>query len=834
VVPSSPLPFETFLDLLRAKGYGVSLHEYAAVGKLLSRWETTNVPEFGDALAALISRSDEEAAGIRRLFAEVYQPLPPRAAVVAQASPVRFPLLRGYAWALAAAAAIVLAVVAGVAVLRRPPPAPEAMAEAVVPPVTTPNADTAVTVPPPPEPDVPAAPERVERQPAWALLGVGFLGALAVFWSMKVREARRAWLREAWAALRGAWRGPFHFDEIVRDRHVRLPKTDVEDAATLLGRVFSKRAQARTLDARATLRATLRRGLMPTLVTKPRRISETILVLQDVCQDMRLWDGKVEGLLLDLRRQGIVLKRLFFDGNLTRVSDRRHRPAASLESVLRAQPDAPLLIISSGTGLTALVASPDKLWMRSLAQRLRKTWLTPVSDLRLWPAEFNALPLDVWPMTRLGLMNAARQLAGADAAAGPAVRARMLESGIVSVQDIERLKRLASLARHPSPALLDLLRRRFAPDVPDAAILHLMKETGSAGAPTVRLSERDLARCLIAVHSENPDLEEAVRGTILRVLSDSEPLPGSLAHERWEMAVAVQTVALGELTGNPTAVTRGKATLARLAQGPLWEEARDAMTALPEAAAALPIRPGARERHEAAPPPVSQQLRSTIGIPWSWPGFRELVPAALAALAILGVALGANVLPVRAIEHLPNAYDLQYAPVPSVAAPQLSLRLADGGADVPRTVNLFRGDQIFRTGIIVRPDSPSVIPLTSADTGQYYQARATLPDGNLALSAYVWVTSDQLQFVLIDASPWANVTIEGAGATTAEQQTPFTAALMPGSYQVRFENPSLNPPSNMTQTIVVPVAGNRVRVTMPGFDPARAVDALLPSRAAGR
>ena len=210
-----------------------------------------------------------------------------------------------------------------------------------------------MTVPPPPAPDLPPPPRRVERRPAAEALGGVFLVALAVFWSMKVRDDRRAWAREAWSAVRAPLPGPYHFNEIVRDRSTRLPKSDVEDAATLLGRVFSRNAQARELDVPRTLRATLRRGLMPTLVHKPRRVAETILVLQDVCQEMRLWDPKVEAFLRDLRRQGISLQRMYFDGDLSRLSDRPHRPASAIETVLRTRADAPVLVISSGAGLAA-------------------------------------------------------------------------------------------------------------------------------------------------------------------------------------------------------------------------------------------------------------------------------------------------------------------------------------------------------------------------------------------------------------------------------------------------------------------------------------------------
>src|SRR5688572_26057400 len=67
-----PLPFVEFLDLLRAKGLGVGLHEYMAAGKLMSRWEGATRDEFRDALAALIGRHEGEVQAIRNLFDEIY------------------------------------------------------------------------------------------------------------------------------------------------------------------------------------------------------------------------------------------------------------------------------------------------------------------------------------------------------------------------------------------------------------------------------------------------------------------------------------------------------------------------------------------------------------------------------------------------------------------------------------------------------------------------------------------------------------------------------------------------------------------------------------------
>jgi hypothetical protein len=176
-----------------------------------------------------------------------------------------------------------------------------------------------------------------------------------------------------------------------------------------------------------------------------------------------------------------------------------------------------------------------------------------------------------------------------------------------------------------------------------------------------------------------------------------------------------------------------------------------------------------------------------------------------------------------------EAYNLDYAPTPSISTPRLTItpRWRDDG--LPRVVELYRGDRVFRSNLALSDGTATIVPLTGADTGNYYQVRARLPENNLAVSKAVWVASDKLAFVLIDASPWATVTISGGTTTTSTraQQTPFTAALAPGSYQLHFENSGLTPPSSLDQTMTVPVAGNIVHVTMPGFDPAATADRLM-------
>ena len=849
VKPPRILPFDAFLDLLRARGYGVSLHEYSAAAQLLARWEGVSVEELGDALAALIARSEEEVEGIRALFAQTYAPLAPTAPSTPVAPPEAAPVawLRSHAWALAAGAALLLLVLAVVFRPSLQPTPPDV--QSVVPPVISPASTEAVTLPPPPAPEMPPPPTHVARTLIASVGSAGFLAALAAFWLMKIREERRAWLSGAWQSVRATLPGPFHFDENVRSIPMRLPKIDVEDAATLLGRVYSGSSQSRELDIKRTMEATLRRGLMPTIVTKPRRVGEAIFVLWDVCQEMRLWEGKVRAFLADLRRQGIALRIYYFDGDLTRLAERPHRQASAIDAVLRPHPDSPVMIVSSGTGLQALLESQDQQWRRLLARRPRTTWLTPVSDVRLWPGAFGSLPIDVYPMTRTGLAAAARQLADVDTASGSMVRDQLAREGHITRADIERLKRLTSLVPHPTPLLIDALRREFAPDVPDAAVLHLMNEAGGPSAPVAILPDDEQRFNANIMRRESPGLEAVVRSKILEVFFDSEPVAGSAAHERWRIAVETQRLQLADLRGSESDAAAAMRALQALSQGAMGVEVHESLRLVPttddmrrrtDQIAATQHTPGALREE------TQQLLRAVAPERWSWPGVRELVPAAMAAGLMLIAALVSNVLPARALEHLTEAYSLEYLSDPAA----LRIRVQEQNPSVPLQVMLYRSDGTYRPNVTLPPDDVRVITLqdergenwngppgtvlTSFDGGGgfHYQVRATLPEGNLAVSPWVWVPSNDLAFVLIDALPWANVTITGGqAAATGVQQTPFTAALRPGTYQIHFENPTIGSQAVLDQSLTVPAPGGRIRVTMPGFDAGQTVDQLLPAQA---
>lgn len=870
--PVPVLPFDGFLTLLRARGFAVGLHEHLALAGLLHRWPGTSSPEFGDAIAALVGRNEDEVASIRRLFDEHYTPPPAVARLPELRSEGRF-ALRSRAWVLMALLATgVLAVgvlwwlnARPVIVLTNPPPDPVG----TNPPVQI--TDVApIDLPVPPVPQLPDPPRRLDRGVVTPV-GVGlFLLALAGAWALKVRDERRRWLRRAWTTAADVLPGPFHFPFVLRDPVARLPRIDIEDAATILGRALTSEAQARELDVRRSVQLTVRNGMLPSFVFRSRRLMPTILVVQDVAEDMRVWRDKVDLFLRDLQRQGVPLERYYFHADPRRVSDApRGGMVHDLDRVLRRRPMAPLLIVSNGGGLAPLSAALsrpgragraggpggagrpgiDDEWVRTLRGRDRKTWLTPVSDARLWPTEFDLLPLRVWPMTRRGLAQAARDLAGVDVRPPERVLARILDEGRVTLDGIERMQRLASLVPYPTTELLELLRRRFAPDVPDAVIVHLLQQSGRPAAPVLRMTDEEIREFAAAVRFETPKLEAQVRRVLLDILRESEPQPGSAAHLRWQIAVAAHQLALADLGEGSRA--DAAAVLESLGRGPLWEEARKVAGLMPSApalnrtasGAVIPVpvvRAGGAADDGGVPigdPPTNEPM------PWTWPGLRELVPAS--ALTLLLVSLGwlGGAFPVRVVAHVEDAYRLSETPGRPPNAPELVIDVGPAGtrangpavlaSTAPTRVDLYQDDTLYRSGLDISA-GPATVRLAETDLGHHYRARATLSAGNLAVSDPVWVR-DQATAVVIDAMPWARVTIAGgpAGRLPAGAgqlfTTPFTIRLTPGTYRLQFENGNLTAP--MEQTITVDATSRTYRFTMPGFDPAAVVNQLTPAQA---
>lgn len=852
------LPFGDFLELLRAKGLGVGLHEHLAVGKLLSRWESTSRDELRNAIAALVARDEDEVLEIRALFDEFYPAEPTVGGRLPEGGKTEGPVVREFrliqylqdrrAWA----AAIGIAALAfGIALwvrslsnlnLPQPPVPPLLAAAGPAPPAPPPAANAPESDPRPSPPFIwrpPAPAAQIDPPPQqlnWPLLGAMAAAALTVcliaLWGLRIRSRAAQWTFDAWQRALASLPGPYHARLVLKDLVTRVPRHDLEDAATLLARSFADASRGRQLDVQKSLRETLRAGMRPQLVYKARRVQQTILVLQDISQLMDPHQARVEHLLTDLRRLGIVLERWYFNGDISIASHRPDGPPIPLDALAKRREDWPLLIVSSGLGMAATLTLPNRTWISALKTFTRRVWLTPIRDRQLWPAALDEVPIRAVPMTRSGLLEAAYILSQGDyASAGALSRARE-KTRPVTMADVEHMRQIASVVPHPTIEELELLRQRFAPGVPESAVLHVATEVGSyAGAP-IRMSDGDIRDHLRRLRRNNADLEIAIRQYLLKVLTDSEPAAGSAAHLRWQVSNAIHQIQLAELTSGHDA--EAVAAVAALARGPLWNEVRAAIERLPEdGRQAIEARRvagiEASQRRKAAPP----AFRDTTGVPvqplgWLAPRWQDAAFASVAAIVIAGTSSMSPAFRLQAT-HAVDAYLLEYTP-PSAGAGAGGLKITVRGdrGSVPGSVQIYRDGEVAGAPYLINEAGPT-IALESGTAPRLYQARASLGNGVFALSNTLWAPS---VLVVIDAQPWARITLRSRDARVPpvdSQLTPAALQLPEGIYDISLENGNLTPP--LTRQITVSSSGEKTfRFVMPGFSADDLLNQLEPAQ----
>ena len=453
------------------------------------------------------------------------------------------------------------------------------------------------------------------------------------------------------------------------------------------------------------------------------------------------------------------------------------------------------MVISAGEGLHASVASPDSAWLDALAESDRRVWLTPVSDSRLWPAALQRVPLPIVPMTRRGLVEAASLLAHAERI-GTGVSSRMVhEERRATTGDVRRIKRLASLVPFPTVSLLELLRQQFAEDVPEAAVIYATGGTTLGGDLPFRMTDEEIRDLTGEMRREQPALEAKVREYLLRVLHESEPPDGSAAHYRWEASTAIQQLQLARL--QQTDSTAPAEAVRQLGRGPLWEEVRVALARQP-AVPGLPTKPPAAS--PADPPPLIAVVSGTAPFKWRWPRAADLAASLVLAL-LAGTLVGFTPVARRTVSHRSGGYFLDYR-VDGSNQGALSVRLRDDSG-VPLTVQLYRDDRAFGPALTLDRQVGASTTIDLAAGAHVFQARAVLPDGALAVSNSIWAPST---LVVINAQPWARVTISSSDRrVSAAETTPVALRLPVGDYTMSFENGGITPASTQ-----------QVRVTAPG------------------
>ena len=862
-------PFSDLLDALRAKGMPLGIREYVAFAELWTRMAGATVVELRGAAGALLGSSPEEVRLVTATFDEMYGQRP--AAPPPPPPPIPPSALRRWRQALWRSmlarwiASVVLVGLGALALwswtLGRPslPSLPAAPPPPWSPPLPPPRS---TNVPPPggvipgnpevpPAPILPPPPLSFKRWTALATLGLTGVGTLLLVQWPRVRATERRRLERSRRRARASLSGPTTFELTPLDPPTWFDKRDLEDAATLLGRAFTTGFASARLDPTRTVRTTIARGGVPTFVYEASAASGTLLVLEDLAPEMAVWASKVAFLLAALRRQGVRIEHWVFDGTPALVGRDGFSERIPLEQVARRVPASGVLVVSSGAGLTGEMPSQGPDWRDALRQWTRRSWLNPVVASGAWREALRALPLNVWPLTGHGLLDAA-----ADLAVDPEGRRQRLArhdgaGARVLADDVERMKRLIAVAGQPSVDLVEVLRQRFIPDAPEDTVLAVLAEAEHGSPRLIRLEREEVRRLLAAERRENPARERAVRAYVLGLLALQPAPEGSLAHLRWRLCDASQRAALAELGVGDAAAPRE--TLRELAAGPIFDEVDEAAHGLGDVVPPDAFGPpGGSGRGVTA---LAREGATAAGSAWprGWlfPRPLELVVATLVALAVAAGLRSVGAFVGDPIPHVENAYRLAFSDVTAAADTAGTLTAALGAAasgNTPTSAQLYRDGQLFgdpfdlpalgevatdtAVGTMQFPESSVIFerPIATADTGHHYQVRAVMRDGNLAVSGSVWVApSPQTLAISVDALPWAEVRVfnpqTGQPSGTGTNTTPTVLNLPAGSYRFEFTNPEF---ATLSRDVTVePGADPQVKVVMPGFDAATTARQLL-------
>jgi VWA domain containing CoxE-like protein len=822
------LPFSGFLDALRDKGFGVGLHEYLALGKLLDAWGATDRDQIRNGIAALIARHEDEVRSIKKLFDEFY----PRERVViddgrhGKLGHFRFVRLVKSAGVWAAALTLIALAVGAVSLVRWTKtielPAVRPLVVETLKPIQQ-RDDKSEVLPTfdPPTPDPPAStiplpPPRTAWSGIAALSGGALILTAGALWGRSLRAGARKWTARAWQSALASLPGPYHGTLVLRDYVSRMPRADIEDTATVLGRSFAGDVRGTELDVLESLRRTLRAGLQPHLIFRPRRVQETIVTLVDVSPSMAMYARKIESFRADLRRQGIALEAWFFDADISGVARHPHGPTTPLEGFLRLHGEGPVMILSAGAGVPVTIARKNDKTVPALQKRARLVWITPIADPQLWPEALQRLSLPIVSMTRTGLLRAAQILAHDDPSGGVVSFARASVSRPVTERDVEELRRLASLVPYPTPELLELLRQRFAPEIPESAVLYAVDTRAASANLPFKMSDDDIRDLLKKVRAETPEREAAVRAYLIQVLEDSEPVVNSAAHLRWQASMAIHKAQIAELAGADASAAID--TVRELYHGPLWEEVRGMVERLAPVGAVTDEMRKTVHAKDTAPPDfrAASAPSAKIAKPiWSGPGWRVLATATAIALAVAAISYVAG--PFRVQASVDRAYTLTFAPGLATGNPGRLIVRAVPGSGAPRTVQLFRDGAAWNQPVALADDSATV----SVDDGpaHLYDARSVASRDTLAASNSVWAPS---VLVIIDAHAWAKVTVDWENRPSTltdktlyrDELTPFAVRLPEGDYTLSFVNGT----DTLKKSVTVSTAGDRTfSYMMPGF-----------------
>lgn len=540
------LPLSDLLSVLRERGLPIGVHEHLTVGRLLERWQSVDSAGLRAALAAVLARNSAEVRLVRETFDELYGP---RQKSVRPPPPAHLRRPPRRRWGRMAGLILAFSLIANSL-------AKEKLTQVVVPQTVTAKPapkneppDLIGKTGPQEEPPISETFEQVNWKSALEVAaGLALLILLWLNGTRLQREAcglaRRLWCRELDSLPR-----PYAYELTLGRLAPAFPAAVLDLAARLLGRAPAA-ARPDDLNIDRSLERTLHAGLAPQIVFQERSSPLELLVLQDISGEMRPWRRPVNALLAGLSARGVRLDIWHYHADASIVFRSPGRHAVSLERLASLRVGSPLLVISTGEGLPTGREGRLASWIANLNAWQSRAWLHPVTDASYWRPQLRQVATKVWPLTPGGVIAAAHHLAAVKAS--PRTQYSVFPDRPVVPLDVDRMRWLLSLAPRRDPDLIELLRQKFFPRMPPAALLETLEaaplpdQLGSLPQP-------------VEIHTFLADL-----------LAATPPESGSAAHERWLLDRALQEVHI------PSRRDEGLDRLQTLASGPLVGEVETA------------------------------------------------------------------------------------------------------------------------------------------------------------------------------------------------------------------------------------------------------------------
>jgi len=526
-MPADTLLFAEFLSLLRSKGVPISVTQYQEFARLCVVFGCNYAPQsFGRGLASLFGRSAEEVTLIEDLFFHYYAdafdfpeykgdiPRGVRQAIIQktinnshQSTHTARKIQKKFR-RIGILISVVLFIIIVNVVFFFSARVIELQGHQLArysfnkPALNTRNIESSILEIPNPSiaraPKLPVIP--IDRH--WGirllyLLPPG-IGAFALLYWRRRRAQISEYSRRFWNQAREELSGPTFPQLLLPNLAVSLDREDLDDMATLLGR-SDERSRTRQIDGEATVRATLQYGALPSLIWKERGTARPVLTLCDTASDMEVWRPKIRAFCEGLQRRGVPLDVRYFDGDASQVSRHQFGSYEPLEALARQFPGAALLVLSTGSA-TEDPERPREFapWVELLRRFRLRAWLNPVTPRRLWRRALRRpdFPARVLPMTRMGFLAAAYELAFEVGRRRHISDAQVEPTRTATTQEVENLRQIISTLPDAPIELAAYLRFRFYPDMPEDALALLVASSEDLSGQTIHWSDDTLAKLL--------------------------------------------------------------------------------------------------------------------------------------------------------------------------------------------------------------------------------------------------------------------------------------------------------------------------------------------------